>query len=127
MTGLEFLKQQVHPLQHYNISILTYHDEDIMRCPYCGKKIKTSFINKNVFTMSRCDCEGSLKEEKIVKKLNEISEQIKSLEKEHNNLKNLLHDEVYDSGVKLAAQHYENMKEKRDSFDEEIKRIAIEE
>lgn len=127
MTGLEYLKSQVHPFGYQDkVSILTFPDEENSRCPFCGKHIKSFFDekNENIFTFKQCDCKGGQQEVEIIKELSDIRAAADKLMKEYQDRRKVWEEQVYNAGVKIAAKHYMSQKPQRDTFDSEIEQLT---
>lgn len=125
MTGKEYLTQQVHPLGfNGKVSTLTFLEEEIVRCPNCGKQLESKIGEDGKFDLKHCDCSFGKEELQVVSEIEEIKEKIKSLENDLSNKKKEWMSIVYATGVKTAANHYMSMKPERDAFDSEIEELT---
>jgi hypothetical protein len=124
MTGKEYLEEQVMPLQNDSYSLLKYPEEDFFRCPYCGEKMKSAFVeNGNAFEMC-CDCEGATTEKQRLYLLKTFKDKYEATLEMYNKFKAECEEAAKKSGIKFAAQHYMSLKEQRNDFDSEIEELA---
>ena len=124
MTGKDFLREQVFPLDYKkSVSFLRFPDEnDTNRCPYCGN-IFVETIKDNILEF-KCDCPGSKYEQSQVSALKKIEKEIKDAQEKYAILYKKIYDNVVNSGMKIAAKHYLEKKAERDAFDSEIESYA---
>lgn len=125
MTGKEYLEEQIQPLHNNSYSLLQYPEgEDILRCPYCGEKMKQTFEGDgNIFRMW-CDCEGAKDEKERIQRLDEYRKDYEDALRTYESWKAECEKLAIESGIKFAAQHYMSLKPQRDKFDSEIEQLA---